>query len=207
MASERRCNSRVRGFTLVELLVTLMILAVLMALTIPLLRGVADSGRRVACLRNLSQFGVAFGLYANDHDDLLPWATYNVDVAKGVTEPFTALGDYLDSPTIKDVHARQAWKGSLFHCPSDSTFALVKGVSYVYFPAEDMLLWPEASPQRSVSRMYLADPMSVILKDRDLFHAKPRGTRSASGASAVNVLTSGGAALRGNERVHWSPQT
>ncbi len=146
-------------------------------------------------------------MYANDHNGMLPWATRNVDTAGGDTEPFTAIAHYLDCPTIQDTYARQAWKGTIFHCPSDPTFARLKGSSYVYFPAEDMLFWPGGSPQRSVSRMYLSDPMSVILKDRDSFHASTKPLSPDAAAKAVNVLTSGGAALQGGEQVHWSPQT
>lgn len=206
-----KCNQSIAvhrsAFSVVELLVSITIIAVLSAIALPALRGASDAGKRTLCLRNLSQFGVAFGLYANDHHNLLPWAIYNVDVAKGATEPFTAIGGYLDSPTIEDVHARQAWKNSIFHCPSDTTFAPLKGTSYVYFPAEDMLFWPSGSPQRSVSRMYLADPMSVILKDRDSFHASAKTLSHDDAARAVNVLTSGGTALQGSEHVHWSPQS
>lgn len=61
-----------RGLTLVELLATIMIIAVLMALLMPAIsriRGIADSTK---CVSNLRQIGLGISLYAADNDDFLP---------------------------------------------------------------------------------------------------------------------------------------
>jgi len=61
-----------RGFTLVELLVVISIIALLLAILLPAVnkaRGVAES---VVCKSNLRQFGVAFSSYAAENDGFLP---------------------------------------------------------------------------------------------------------------------------------------
>ena len=60
-----------RGFTLIELLVVIAVLAILAALLLPTLAGAKARALRIACISNMKQFGVAFHLYADDHDDLV----------------------------------------------------------------------------------------------------------------------------------------
>ncbi len=61
-----------RAFTLVELLVTLAIIALLGALLLPALMKARGSGSLAACTSNLSQVGKAFGMYTDDYDGARP---------------------------------------------------------------------------------------------------------------------------------------
>ena len=60
------------GFTLVELLVCIAIIAVLASILFPAFAGARDKARQAACQSNLHQLGVAFVLYAQDKDGYLP---------------------------------------------------------------------------------------------------------------------------------------
>ncbi|HLK55415.1 MAG TPA: prepilin-type N-terminal cleavage/methylation domain-containing protein [Chthonomonadaceae bacterium] len=60
------------GFTLVELLVTIAIIAILSAILIPVFSQGRESGRRIACLSNVRQLGQAVEMYAQDYDEHLP---------------------------------------------------------------------------------------------------------------------------------------
>jgi prepilin-type N-terminal cleavage/methylation domain-containing protein len=54
----RRTRQSRRGFTLVELLVVLAIVAVLTAIIVPMLQASIAASRRAACVSNLRQIGV-----------------------------------------------------------------------------------------------------------------------------------------------------
>ncbi len=64
--------NRRNGFTLIELLVVIAIIAILMAILMPALKRAKEQGERAGCMNNLRQLQLAWILYADDHDDLLP---------------------------------------------------------------------------------------------------------------------------------------
>lgn len=70
------------AFTLVELLATLAIIAILAALALPIGSSTLEAGRKSACAGNLRQIGMALTAYAADHNSMLPpvskeWAPAN----------------------------------------------------------------------------------------------------------------------------------
>ena len=75
MRNERRTNrasqrdSSAPGFTLVELLVVISIIALLMGMLVPSLRLARASARSVVCKSNIRQLHIANSNYAVQHDD------------------------------------------------------------------------------------------------------------------------------------------
>jgi len=63
---------RRRGFTLVELLVVIGIIALLISILLPTLARARESAKRTQCLSNLRQLGNAFQLYAITYKDGMP---------------------------------------------------------------------------------------------------------------------------------------
>jgi prepilin-type N-terminal cleavage/methylation domain-containing protein/prepilin-type processing-associated H-X9-DG protein len=61
-----------RGFTLVELLVVVAVIALLAALLLPALSRARGSARSIQCLGQMRQLGLAVHLYAEDHADEFP---------------------------------------------------------------------------------------------------------------------------------------
>ena len=64
------------GFTLVDVLATISVIAVLIGLLIPGLAGVTESARRVTCQSNVRQIGLALVMYTNDYAGQLPRSRY-----------------------------------------------------------------------------------------------------------------------------------
>ncbi|MPM91619.1 hypothetical protein SDC9_138750 [bioreactor metagenome] len=64
-------------FTLTELLVTIVILAILAALLLPAIGKARENGRRAQCRTILSQYAAAIQLYGNDYQDFFPFYKYD----------------------------------------------------------------------------------------------------------------------------------
>ena len=84
------------GFSLVELLVSLAVMTVLLGLLLPAVQSARESARRMSCLNNLKQLGIAMHNYHDAHQALPPGAiTRFPSVRLGLFVLFTS-GGYFD---------------------------------------------------------------------------------------------------------------
>lgn len=65
-----------RAFTLIELLVVIAIIAILAAILFPVFAQAKEAAKKSVAISNQKQIGLAFMLYSNDHDDVLPAMTW-----------------------------------------------------------------------------------------------------------------------------------
>jgi prepilin-type processing-associated H-X9-DG protein len=95
------------GFTLVALLVIIAVLAILAAMLLPVLAGAHDRARRIQCVNNLKQCGMAFKMWGPYQTDDYPMAnSTNLDGTKefgngaDTFRHFQILSNELDTPKI-----------------------------------------------------------------------------------------------------------
>jgi len=120
MASHRSRPRLTAGFTLVELLVVISIIALLIGILLPALSAARNAARTMQCGSNMRQLGIAFTAYAQDYDDSLPCARADF-TADDPSNPFQAtatwwfatLAEYANAETTASIPAR----GSVFWCP------------------------------------------------------------------------------------------
>jgi prepilin-type N-terminal cleavage/methylation domain-containing protein/prepilin-type processing-associated H-X9-DG protein len=74
-------SSSRRGFTLIELLVVIAIIAVLIALLLPAVQSAREAARRIQCVNNLKQFGLAIHNYLSANNSLPSGVVFNTGVA------------------------------------------------------------------------------------------------------------------------------
>ena len=77
MTRQPRANG---GFTLIEMLVVIAIIAILAAILFPVFAQAREKARQITCTSNLKQFGLAILQYAQDNDESMPTA-YKADVS------------------------------------------------------------------------------------------------------------------------------
>ncbi len=61
-----------RGFTIIELLMVIAVVAILAAILFPVFARAREQGRKAACLSNLKQLGSAYMMYVQDYDETYP---------------------------------------------------------------------------------------------------------------------------------------
>jgi len=131
--------NRTRGFTLVELLVVIGIIALLISILLPSLNKARETANRVKCAANLKAIGNSLLLYSNDWKGAYPRTIYNVTLASGgflvptwgtgavSTNPFNNGTPGVARPYDNDISAAiylllatQDITGDSFVCPSSS---------------------------------------------------------------------------------------
>lgn len=70
-------RSRHTGFTLIDILVSIAIIAVLIGLLLPSLAMVRSASEKVVCASNIRQAGLGLHMYAMDNGDYLPLSTFS----------------------------------------------------------------------------------------------------------------------------------
>jgi len=150
MLDDTMCRGRGGGFTLVELLVVIAVIAILAALVGGAAIRAMDLAESTQCTSNLSQFGKAYVMYCKDYEDFLPM----IGGASDRYPPwYLSLGRYMHSYE----HSKKAYT-----CPSKPQTALGYGVNVRFAdPFSIVHCWQQTLPRSVVKNpngtIFIAD--------------------------------------------------
>jgi len=158
-----------RAFTLIELLVVIAIIAILAALLLPSLKRAKDEGKKVVCMNNLKQLGLAYYLYLSDYDDYFPpFGCYN-----GITPVTTAMlatcgGAPPFYPGLTFFGRYMGKNSAVLLCPADKT----TGRQISYFGNENLIVgagnYPAGSPPIRLGAIRKPSKIALL---REMFSA------------------------------------
>ncbi len=164
------CNKL--AFTLIELLVVIGIIAILMALMVPVTTIARNAAKGTACRSNLRSIGWAFRMYLDENQNVMPLASRLPSAHLDDKKPIaTFLLPYLYNPRV-------------FRCPADvgQKYFLSEGSSYEYnsslggAPIDDSWMARRGEKEINIQVMYDYEP----------FHGK------AGKSGSVNYLYADG---------------
>jgi prepilin-type N-terminal cleavage/methylation domain-containing protein/prepilin-type processing-associated H-X9-DG protein len=183
------------GFTIIELLVVIGILAILMALLLPAVQRVREAASRATCLNNLKQLGLALQSYHGDHNCFPPGmlcSGSNVEDAEHTG--FTLLLPHLEQTNLRNIyHFDQPWWDQsnyaavgttvpLFLCPSNRSGGTIDLAAIA-------AQWNTPLPPRAAVTDYAfckgangalpQDWSRIPLAVRGVFHVRPPNTPMA----------------------------
>jgi prepilin-type processing-associated H-X9-DG protein len=135
--THRKRSAHLGAFTLVELLVVIGIIAVLVAVLLPVLQKAKESANRVACLSNLRQLGTAMVMYTGDNKGYYP---FHAGIDESPAGTYAADWIHWETKT-RDVRNSAIAKylggfnAKVFRCPSDDIDRRLREISpnpYIY---------------------------------------------------------------------------
>jgi prepilin-type N-terminal cleavage/methylation domain-containing protein len=170
------------GFTLVELLVVIGIIAVLIGILLPVVARVRESGRSAACLANLRSIGQLLRAYQAEQKDFLPygmiWARANFQTGQPIDTTLDSSRSQWWSSQVSAMGIKNNVRAGAFSpttyslilkCPSADSDIFTQSVHYMAHP----VAMPSVRRERlGVSEVQTTGSTRTLIspaRSRDLF--------------------------------------
>ena len=178
--------SRNKGFTLVELLVVISIIAMLLGILFPALAGARQSARKVTCKSNLHGCAVAFRMYLDENNNTMPSAVYLPTIP-------TDKEKEQNLQPISKIMAKYLSGSEALKCPGDKggEYFTEQGSSYEY----DIILNGIRLDKKEITIERFGHSITVplaeiyVMRDYDAFHGKEDEKGSVMYFYADNLIS------------------
>lgn len=194
-----------RGFSLVEILVVIGIVALLIGILMPTLLKARAAAQRVACRSNLQQIGHLMQMYVNDYRGHLPHV--ETSPANPIAPGYPTMPRLLASLYLHDVM-------DIFRCPSDritdptelaqtpagiDTYFQRDGSSYAYdgfvfnapAPPGPALMWDDAIHKAIRAITFLDAAHVPVFWDKESFHHWEKNSFFGGNSTTLTASTPG----------------
>lgn len=129
-----KSHAKPGGFTLIESLVVVGIIAILVAILMPALKKVRSEAQLASCMSNLRQIGLAVNMYANDNYGYIPppggfyprqsnyylWTSHGIALIYGGQQPAADGINHADYMGLMHLFvSRYIVTPDTFYCPND----------------------------------------------------------------------------------------
>ena len=181
-------NRRRSGFTLIELLVVIAIIAVLIALLLPAVQSAREAARRIQCVNNEKQIGLAMHNYVGANNVLPAAEMQFLGLPNGSN--FSAMSQIL--PYLEQSPLFNAINFSLFDMDPSNSTAMVTSINGLICPSDTY----NPTPPYGAQTNYMADMGSGIVWQSSLFAPNtslpmPSGVFYGNSATRFAEITDG----------------
>ena len=180
-------NQRRKGFTLIELLVVIAIIAVLIALLLPAVQSAREAARRIQCVNNEKQIGLALHNYARPHNVLPAAEMQFLGLANGSN--FSAISQIL--PYLEQSTLFNAINFSLFDTDPSNSTAMVTSINGLICPSDTYNPTPLYGHRRTTWPTWAAGSSGRIRCRPNTSLPMPNGVFYGNSATRFAEITDG----------------
>jgi prepilin-type N-terminal cleavage/methylation domain-containing protein len=117
------------GFTLLEMLVVIAIIAILAAILFPALQSSKNKANRAVCMNNLKQINTGLRMYSDDSDDKAPRTPGTTN-----SPALNWIGYKTLMKSYVGINGRASPQDKIFACPKDTFYYDVAASTFQYVP-------------------------------------------------------------------------